>query len=264
MVRRAAILTLSVAAISLAALTLLLFLTGRQAWFWVDVSPWYYVQICQERRDFSCALLRYGDAGYSSFSMSVFADPINYNEPYEPSGFAVHAGHIVTPAWFPPALLGAYPVWACMRGPVRRWWRRRRGRCTSCGYMLYGLPEPRCPECGTAVAQGGARPSRPRSPAHRRKARASVFLGLLCTSLLGWCVVWAMSYWLAIDTTAFVGSWRPAKVSVVEGSLVASWARSSKVLFRGTPGAPFDLDLLVWRPRERKGEPSPNPFEHVI
>lgn len=37
---------------------------------------------------------------------------------------------------------------ACLRA-----WRRRRalaeGRCLTCAYLLYGLPESRCPECGT-------------------------------------------------------------------------------------------------------------------
>ena len=31
-----------------------------------------------------------------------------------------------------------------------RFWRRRRNRCTSCGYPLRGLTSGRCPECGTA------------------------------------------------------------------------------------------------------------------
>ena len=32
----------------------------------------------------------------------------------------------------------------------RRWIALRlQCRCSSCGYPLYGLPEPRCPECGT-------------------------------------------------------------------------------------------------------------------
>jgi hypothetical protein len=26
--------------------------------------------------------------------------------------------------------------------------KRSAGRCGNCGYLLYGLPEPRCPECG--------------------------------------------------------------------------------------------------------------------
>lgn len=27
--------------------------------------------------------------------------------------------------------------------------RREKGECEQCGYLLYGLPEQRCPECGT-------------------------------------------------------------------------------------------------------------------
>ena len=30
-----------------------------------------------------------------------------------------------------------------------------RGHCSQCGYNLTGLPEPRCPECGTAFEAGG-------------------------------------------------------------------------------------------------------------
>lgn len=39
-------------------------------------------------------------------------------------------------------------VIAFARGPCRRFLRRRRGLCVSCGYNLRGLPQPRCPECG--------------------------------------------------------------------------------------------------------------------
>jgi hypothetical protein len=31
--------------------------------------------------------------------------------------------------------------------------RRRRGHCKNCGYDLQGLPEPRCPECGSPFEQ---------------------------------------------------------------------------------------------------------------
>lgn len=30
------------------------------------------------------------------------------------------------------------------------------GRCLGCGYDLRGLPQPRCPECGTAFSMSGA------------------------------------------------------------------------------------------------------------
>jgi hypothetical protein len=42
------------------------------------------------------------------------------------------------------------------RGAAKARWRaldasdaRRADCCQNCGYLLYGLPEPRCPECGT-------------------------------------------------------------------------------------------------------------------
>jgi hypothetical protein len=42
-----------------------------------------------------------------------------------------------------------YPVAALITGPIRRRRRRKRGLCVTCAYDLRGLPEPRCPECGT-------------------------------------------------------------------------------------------------------------------
>ena len=47
------------------------------------------------------------------------------------------------------ALLLAIPAaWCCWRVGIRRR-RRSTSRCVKCGYLLVGLPEPRCPECGT-------------------------------------------------------------------------------------------------------------------
>ncbi len=39
----------------------------------------------------------------------------------------------------------------------RRKWRasdrRKHSQCESCGYLLYGLPQQRCPECGTPFSK---------------------------------------------------------------------------------------------------------------
>jgi len=42
----------------------------------------------------------------------------------------------------------AYPTIAFIRGPVRRWRRRRKGLCLKCGYNLTGNVSGVCPECG--------------------------------------------------------------------------------------------------------------------
>ena len=48
-------------------------------------------------------------------------------------------------------ILAAYPAIAFVRGPMRRWRRRRRGLCSTCGYDLTGNVSGTCPECGTEV-----------------------------------------------------------------------------------------------------------------
>lgn len=48
-------------------------------------------------------------------------------------------------------IFATYPTIAFVRGPVRRWRRRKRGLCIHCGYNLTGLTAPRFPECGEKV-----------------------------------------------------------------------------------------------------------------
>lgn len=45
-------------------------------------------------------------------------------------------------------LFGAYPCLVFIRGPVRRFRRRRNGLCPQCGYNLRGNVSGRCLECG--------------------------------------------------------------------------------------------------------------------
>ncbi len=55
---------------------------------------------------------------------------------------------IRAPLWSLVAFFATYPTIAFIRGPLRTWRRRRRGRCVSCGYDLTGNVSGVCPECG--------------------------------------------------------------------------------------------------------------------
>jgi hypothetical protein len=58
---------------------------------------------------------------------------------------------VTVPLWFPFILLAAYPTVAFIRGPARRWWRRRKGCCLNCDYDLTGNVSGVCPECGRTI-----------------------------------------------------------------------------------------------------------------
>ena len=57
------------------------------------------------------------------------------------------------PFWSFIFLFLTYPTIAFIRGPLRRWRRRRRGLCRKFGYNLTGNTTGVCSECGAAVNQ---------------------------------------------------------------------------------------------------------------
>lgn len=52
------------------------------------------------------------------------------------------------PLWFMIVATGAWPMLIMLRGPIRRWRRRKRGLCVGCGYDLRGNVSGVCSECG--------------------------------------------------------------------------------------------------------------------
>jgi len=63
----------------------------------------------------------------------------------------VNVSFVRVPVWLPVVLLLISPVqWVRRTLWVKRS-RARRNECVQCGYSLKHLPEPRCPECGTAI-----------------------------------------------------------------------------------------------------------------
>ena len=63
----------------------------------------------------------------------------------------VQVNYFRIPVWLPVVLLLLSPIRGVVRGPWVQRRRHRRNQCTHCGYSLKGLPEPRCPECGSAI-----------------------------------------------------------------------------------------------------------------
>lgn len=61
---------------------------------------------------------------------------------------AVRVTGAILPLWKLFILFAIYPTIAFIRGPVRRWRRRKRGLCVNCGYDLTGNVSVVCPECG--------------------------------------------------------------------------------------------------------------------
>jgi hypothetical protein len=57
------------------------------------------------------------------------------------------------PLWMLFALFAAYPTTTFIRGPLRRWRRRRAGMCGQCAYNLTGNQSGICPECGRAICR---------------------------------------------------------------------------------------------------------------
>jgi hypothetical protein len=60
---------------------------------------------------------------------------------------------MAVPAAMVVIVLVAYPAWAFLRGPRRRWRRRRSSLCVECGYNLTGNVSGVCPECSTKIEQ---------------------------------------------------------------------------------------------------------------
>lgn len=55
------------------------------------------------------------------------------------------------PLWVPFGLFSAYPCVAFIRGPYRRYRRRKKGLCLKCGYNLTCNVSGVCPECGERI-----------------------------------------------------------------------------------------------------------------
>jgi hypothetical protein len=67
------------------------------------------------------------------------------------SSFIVKRTYILCPLWALVIVLPIQPTIAFVRGPYRRYRRRKKGLCLTCGYNLTGNVSGVCPECGEQI-----------------------------------------------------------------------------------------------------------------
>ena len=70
---------------------------------------------------------------------------------HRPSNPPQVATLVAVPLWMSLVITTPYPTTAFIRGPLRRWRRRKRGECANCGYNLTGNVTGVCSECGTKI-----------------------------------------------------------------------------------------------------------------
>lgn len=82
-------------------------------------------------------------------AVSGLVDPACFRRYEDSAVLHCRTFRVEFPFWAPVIVLVAYPTIAFIRGPLRRWRRRRRGLCVKCGYDLTGNVTGVCPECAT-------------------------------------------------------------------------------------------------------------------
>ena len=91
---------------------------------------------------------------YGGLSATVF------HEAHEALAFALGArtasqpagvGACISVAWFAPVVLLAFATYGALTAFLGRPRSDGETRCRKCGYILRGISEPRCPECGEQI-----------------------------------------------------------------------------------------------------------------
>ena len=121
---------------------------AAQRWLGEDVSVDYVAKETASARRLHQAGLRVARKKASAAMLSVLdakAFHISFWRTPTPNGI------LRFPVWCVVALLFVFPIRSILRGPWMRHLRRRRGRCTTCGYDLTGNVSGVCPECGLAL-----------------------------------------------------------------------------------------------------------------
>lgn len=147
MIRKVIIVVLTLFALALAVSTIR---GGRDEWtaweFGEKRSLWMHQSLRETAlmywtvSDPSIPDIRWSRLGFGFVRGRMYTPPDNT---YSCTSYAVFS-----PWWFGIVVCGTYPLIAFVRGPLRRWRRRRKGLCVGCGYNLTGSVSGVCPEFG--------------------------------------------------------------------------------------------------------------------
>jgi hypothetical protein len=74
-----------------------------------------------------------------------------WRKPFPMGGSVLYQTQVRIPFSTAAFLFATWPALAFYRGPLRLWRRNRKGLCARCGYNLTGNTSGVCPECGTAA-----------------------------------------------------------------------------------------------------------------
>jgi hypothetical protein len=150
MIRKAAIIVLTLAAVGVAGLMLL---SGRDGLAWergawgllprTSVVMWPGALVVSYTHE---TPPKYRDPVLLRFGQFYLRDTVDLQWIY-------HTIEIGIPPWSFLVLFGVYPTIAFIHPRLRRWRRRRKGLCVKCGYDLTGNESGVCSECGTEVSQ---------------------------------------------------------------------------------------------------------------
>ena len=149
MIRKGIIFVLILAAVVVSA-DGLASLNGRASWFGLPISPRCSLTWATDQGSVSAGYLVGKDFAWPPWTSSWLGFGCRRVNLSSGTNQA-RLGEVRCPFWIAAVLLASYPAVSFIRGPLRRYRRRKRGLCRKCGYDLTGNVSGICPECAAEV-----------------------------------------------------------------------------------------------------------------
>jgi len=114
-------------------------------------QPIDVIAVDVERFDLVISTVQIRDTAWTPRGYLPLLKPYGWSTQVDPSNPRLRLVIFRLPLWLMFLASAVYPVVAFIRGPLRRWRRKRRGLCVGCGYNLIGTVTGVCSECGARI-----------------------------------------------------------------------------------------------------------------